>query len=215
MLDEVFARNPDGIPVTLHFRLTCDREDLTRLFTCCALGWLHLTDEQVLWSTSNPETAREAFSHLRSAIGRPELRRHVERIRAANGTQEIRLRHDPRLLVRSRRINTRGLRVLRLVIDQAQAFTDWHASNLLSIASRPGSQVVYGVHIVNAGETTALMELVARRNSKRLATRTAVLVYAALTGHVHYLARDGEWCVTVTQVGMLWEHLRRAGERTP
>jgi len=138
MLDEVFARNPDGTPVTLHFRLTCDREDLTRLFTCCALGWLHLTDEQVLWSTSNPETAREAFSHLRSAIGRPELRRHVERIRAANGAQEIRLRHGPRLLV-----------------------------------------------------------------------------YAALTGHVHYLARDGEWCVTVTQVGMLWEHLRRAGERTP
>jgi hypothetical protein len=36
----------------------------------------------------------------------------------------------------------------------------------------------------------------------------------AQRGHAHYLARDGEWCVTAAQVGMLWEHLRRAGERT-
>jgi hypothetical protein len=53
-----------------------------------------------------------------------------------------------------------------------------------------------------------------RRNGKRLATRTAVLLYAALTGHVHHLGRDGEWCITVTQIGVLWEHLRRAGEGT-
>jgi uncharacterized lipoprotein NlpE involved in copper resistance len=46
------------------------------------------------------------------------------------------------------------------------------------------------------------------------ANGTAALVYAALTGHVHYLASDGEWCVTVTRAGMLWEHLRKAGEET-
>lgn len=62
--------------------------------------------------------------------------------------------------------------------------------------------------------TSDMPQLGARRNGRAIWVRNSILTYVAQRGHAHYLARDGEWCVTAAQVGMLWEHLRRAGERT-
>jgi hypothetical protein len=47
----------------------------------------------------------------------------------------------------------------------------------------------------------------ARRNGRTTWIRLKILAAVAQGGHAHYLARDGEWCVTAQQAGVLWERL--------
>ena len=147
VLTDVFARNPDGTLASPHFRLHSNRDDLTRVLTCCALGWLYLASEPlVLWTTDRYVTARESFYQLADVIdAAPVLRSRVARIRRTNGDQEIRLTDGPRLMMRTRRMSTRGCRVGRLIIDEAGLFKGSQAAELFpAMASVADHQVIYG-----------------------------------------------------------------------
>lgn len=148
VLDEVFARKPDGTVAHPRWPMNHSRrEDLTRLFTCCSLGWLYLASEPlVLWTTHDPATARESFNQLADVIdAAPVLRSRVARIKHANGDQEIRLADGPRLMMRTRNMSTRGYCVSRLILDEADYFTERQAGMLFpAMAGQANHQILYG-----------------------------------------------------------------------
>lgn len=47
-----------------------------------------------------------------------------------------------------------------------------------------------------------------RASGRMIAQRYAIAGAVAMSGHLHLVARDGLWCVTATDIGMLWERLR-------
>ena len=49
----------------------------------------------------------------------------------------------------------------------------------------------------------------ALRAGKATRMRQVLLAELAVSGHVHYLDREGAWCVTGSRIGPLWELLPR------
>jgi len=49
----------------------------------------------------------------------------------------------------------------------------------------------------------------ALRGGKATRMRQVLMAELAVSGHVHYLDREGAWCVTGTRIGPLWELLPR------
>jgi hypothetical protein len=54
----------------------------------------------------------------------------------------------------------------------------------------------------------------AYRGGKVTETRRVLMEGLAASGHVHYLNREGAWCVTSSRIGPLWELLPRPPANT-
>jgi hypothetical protein len=99
-----------------------------------------------MWTTHDHRTARETFNLIASVIeSSPELSRQAAKIKRTNGDQEITLIDGSRLMMRARGTRTSGYTATRLIIHEADSFTERHAAELIpNLAGRVDPQVVYG-----------------------------------------------------------------------
>lgn len=148
-LDLLFAMDANGRSAAFEFAVICSRQNLkTGLFKQAALGWLFITDQQlIVWSAHEFRTAQEAFRDMESLIGDCEwLSRRVLRVHRANGDESIELRTGQRLIFKARTAaGGRGLTGDKVVLDEAFALQAKHMGALLpTLSVRPDPQVVYG-----------------------------------------------------------------------
>lgn len=148
-LDLLFAMNRQGKSAAFEFAVICARQNLkTGFFKQAALGWLFLTDQQlIVWSAHEFRTAQEAFRDMENMIGgSPWLSKRVKKVSYAAGSEGIELRSGQRLIFKARTSSGgRGLTGDKVVLDEAFALTPAHMGALLpTLAVRPDPQVVYG-----------------------------------------------------------------------
>lgn len=148
-LDLLFAMDSRGKSAVFEFGVICARQNLkTGLFKQAALGWLFLTDQQlVVWSAHEFTTAAEAHRDMASLIQNcPPLARHVENVYWGSGTKSIELKTGQRLVFKARTASGgRGLTGDKVVLDEAFALRADHMGALLpTLSARPDPQIVYG-----------------------------------------------------------------------
>lgn len=148
-LDHLFAMKRDGRVAAMEFAVICSRQNMkTGLFKQAALGWLFVTEEQlVVWSAHEFSTAQEAFRDMATLIESCSLLdRKVKQIHRGNGDEAIELLGGARLKFKARtKGGGRGLSGGKVVLDEAYALKPEHMGALFPLLSaQPDPQVVYG-----------------------------------------------------------------------
>lgn len=138
-LDLAFATNAGNRSVAFELAMVACRQNIkTAFFKMCALGWLFLTDQQlIVWSAHEFPTATEAHRDLADLIeGCDAFRRRVKRIYYGNGDQSIELLTGQRMEFKARtRTGGRGLSGDKVVLDEAFALQPAHMGALVPIMS--------------------------------------------------------------------------------
>jgi hypothetical protein len=151
ILDAIFALGPDGYSAAFEIAAICTRQNLkTAAFEMAALGWLFLTDEElVIWSAHLFSTAEKTFAHLEKVISnhKPFHKRLARNgFSHGNGDESIKLKTGGELAFRTRnKDNARGLTGSKVILDEAYALQDQHMGALMpTMAASPDGQVLYG-----------------------------------------------------------------------
>lgn len=154
LLDRIFAIRADGLPAAFSTAVICCRQNLkTGLFKQAALGWIYVTEQQlVVWSAHELPTALEAQRDLVALIERaPALRRRLmpgsnEGVYGGNGQERIEFASGQRIRFRARTLTGgRGLTGDKVILDEAFALQPAHTASLLpTLLTRPEGQVLYG-----------------------------------------------------------------------
>jgi hypothetical protein len=161
-LDALFALSPNPlISAAFEFAVIAARQNLkTKLFQMAALGWLFVTDQElVVWSSHEMDTTSEAFDDITHLIeGTPALSRRLDPnfgkdpgIKRGNGKETIKLRptadcpHGQRLKFKARTYSgARGLTGNKIILDEAYALKKVHMGSLPTLSAVTDPQVVYG-----------------------------------------------------------------------
>lgn len=148
-LDMLFGFDKYGKSTAFEFACICCRQNMkTGLFKMAALGWLYITDQNlVVWSAHEFATAMEAYRDMQNLIeGSRFLSKKIKRISGSHGDETIELRTGQRLKFKARtKSGGRGLTGDKVVLDEAFALQPDHMGALLpTLSSRPDPQVVYG-----------------------------------------------------------------------
>lgn len=148
-LDLIFALDKRGKSAAFEFGVVVARQNMkTGLFKQAALGWLFLTDQNlVVWSAHEFSTTQEAFRDLAALIeGCQYLSRRVKRIYRGNGDESIELMSGQRLIFKARtKTGGRGLTGDKVVLDEAFALRPDHMGSLMpTLSVRPDPQLLYG-----------------------------------------------------------------------
>ena len=168
-LNAMFALHPtlrtlSGKVATAAFEFgaVCARQNMkTGLFKQAALGWLFVTDQElVVWSSHEMDTTNEAFEDMVNLImDTPALSRRLDPdfgkdpgIKRGNGKELIKLRpsaecpHGQRLKFKARTHGgARGLTGNKIILDEAYALKKVHMGSLLpTLSAVDDPQVVYG-----------------------------------------------------------------------
>lgn len=179
-LNALFALSPNPlISAAFEFAIICARQNMkTALFQMAALGWLFVTDQElVVWSSHEMDTTGEAFDDIVNLIAdTPQLSRRLDPnfgkepgIKRGNGKELIRLRpsaecrHGQRLKFKARTHGgARGLTGNKIILDEAYALKKVHMGSLLpTLSAVKDPQVVYGSSACHA-DSDVLRALVAR-----------------------------------------------------
>lgn len=184
-LDLLFALNHRGMSAAFEFAVVCSRQNLkTGLFKQAALGWLFLTDQQlIVWSAHEFNTAKEAHRDMANLIeGCHYLDRHVKNIYYGAGSESIELKSGQRLIFKARTASGgRGLSGDKIVLDEAFALRPDHMGALLpTLSVRPDPQLVYGS---SAGlSASAVLRGVRDRGRAQSSSRLAYLEWTSPQG---------------------------------
>ena len=148
-LDHMFGVQKNGKAASFEAAVICCRQNMkTGLFKQAALGWLFITDQNlVVWSAHEFSTAQEAFRDMEILIeGSSYLSSRVKKISRAAGSEGIELTTGQRLKFKARtKTGGRGLTGDKIVLDEAFALTKDHMGALLpTLSVRPDPQVIYG-----------------------------------------------------------------------
>lgn len=148
-LDWIFAVDENGLPAAFEFAIVACRQNIkTGLFKMAALGWLFITDEQlIVWSAHEFDTAAEAHRDLCELIkGCPALDAQVAHYYYGNGSESIELHTGARLIFKARtKGGGRGLSGDKVVLDEAFALQPTHMGALAPLTrTRARPQLVYG-----------------------------------------------------------------------
>ncbi|MFB2571380.1 hypothetical protein [Micrococcus sp. IITD107] len=148
-LDMLFGFDKKGKSTAFEFACICCRQNMkTGLFKQAALGWLYITDQNlVVWSAHEFSTSQEAFRDMEILIeGSTFLSKRVKKINRANGEEAIELRTGQRLKFKARtKHGGRGLTGDKIVLDEAFALQPDHIGALMpTLSVRPDPQLVYG-----------------------------------------------------------------------
>lgn len=162
-LNALFALGPNPmISAAFEFAVVAARQNLkTALFQMAALGWLFVTDQElVVWSSHEMDTTNEAFENIVNLItDTPALSRRLDPdfgkdpgIKRGNGKELIKLRptaecpHGQRLKFKARTHGgARGLTGNKIILDEAYALKKVHMGSLLpTLSAVKDPQVVYG-----------------------------------------------------------------------
>ena len=162
-LNALFALSPNPlISAAFEFAIICARQNMkTALFQMAALGWLFVTDQElVVWSSHEMDTTGEAFDDIVNLIAdTPALSRRLDAnfgkdpgIKRGNGKELIKLKpsaecpHGQRLKFKARTHGgARGLTGNKIILDEAYALKRVHMGSLLpTLSAVKDPQVVYG-----------------------------------------------------------------------
>lgn len=148
-LDMIFGIDKNGKASAFEAAIIACRQNLkTGLFKMAALGWLFITDQNlIIWSAHEFSTAQEAFRDMEILIdGCSALSRRVKKISRASGNEGIELMTGQRLNFKARtKTGGRGLTGDKIVLDEAFALTRDHLGALIpTLSARPDPQVLYG-----------------------------------------------------------------------
>jgi hypothetical protein len=148
-LDLLFAVDRRGKSVAFEFAVICSRQNLkTGLFKQAALGWLFITDQNlIVWSAHEFNTAQEAHRDMAALIeGTPFLAKRLKQVYNGAADKSIELLSGQRLIFKARtHTGGRGLSGDKVVLDEAFALHPPHMGALLpTLSVRPDPQVVYG-----------------------------------------------------------------------
>lgn len=180
-LDALFALHPNDPyrSAAFEFAALCARQNMkTALFQMAALGWLFVTDQElVVWSSHEMDTTNEAFENIVNLItDTPSLSKRLDPdfgkdpgIKRGNGKELIKLRpsaecpHGQRLKFKARTHGgARGLTGNKIILDEAYALKRAHMGSLLpTLSAVKDPQVVYGSSACHP-ESEVLRKLVAR-----------------------------------------------------
>lgn len=148
-LDLIFAVDASSRSAAFEFAVICSRQNLkTGLFKQAALGWLFLTEQQlVVWSAHEFNTAEEAHRDMAALVeGTPFLSKRLKAVYSGAANKSIELKSGARLIFKARtHTGGRGLSGDKVVLDEAFALRPSHMGALLpTLSVRPDPQVVYG-----------------------------------------------------------------------
>lgn len=148
-LDMMFGIDERGKSTAFEAAVIACRQNMkTGLFKQAALGWLFITDQElIVWSAHEFSTAQEAFRDMENLImGSSSLSKRVKQIHRASGSEGIELKNGHRLNFKARtKHGGRGLTGDKVVLDEGFALTPAHLGALLpTLSARPDPQVVYG-----------------------------------------------------------------------
>lgn len=148
-LDHMFAVDRYGKVLSFECCVVCARQNMkTGLFKQAALGWLFITDQQlIVWSAHEFSTAQEAFRDMEALIGgTAALSRRIKKVHRAAGAEAIELTTGQRLKFKARtKSGGRGLTGDRVVLDEAFALQPDHMGALIpTLSAMQDPQVVYG-----------------------------------------------------------------------
>jgi hypothetical protein len=148
-LDLIFAVDRRGKSAAFEFCVVCSRQNLkTGLFKQAALGWLFITDQNlVVWSAHEFNTAQEAHRDMAALIENcAPLSRRLKRVYSGAADKSIELTTGQRLIFKARTATGgRGLSGDKVVLDEGFALHPSHMGALLpTLSVRPDPQVVYG-----------------------------------------------------------------------
>lgn len=151
ILDAIFALGADGHSSAFEIAAICTRQNLkTAVFEMAALGWLFLTDEQlIVWSAHEFRTSEKTFAHLERVIsGYPPFHKRLRKngFSHGNGDEAIKLKSGAELQFSTRtKGGGRGLTGDKVILDEGFALRRQHMGALLPImAAVPDGQVLYG-----------------------------------------------------------------------
>lgn len=151
-LDLIFAQTALDKSAAFEAAVVACRQNIkTALFKMCVLGWLYITDQElIIWSAHEFSTTSEAHRDLAELIENCDpLRRRVKGILYGHGYQNIELLTGQRVEFKARtRTGGRGLSGDKTVLDEAFALQPAHMGALLPIMSARSvhgdPQVLYG-----------------------------------------------------------------------
>jgi hypothetical protein len=149
LLDDTFAIDKNGRSVAFEVAaIACRQELKTGFLKLAALGWLFVTDQElVVWSAHEFRTSQEAFRDLSAIIeGSDMLTRRVKKIYSGTGDESVELMSGARLIFKARTSGGgRGLTGHKVILDEAFALQPEHMDALLpTLLAVPDPQVVYG-----------------------------------------------------------------------
>lgn len=152
-LDLLFAVGENGLPASFAFCVICCRQNLkTGFLKQAAIGWLFVTDEQlIVWSSHEMDTTRLAHTEIQQLItDTPALSKRLPRtpnqgIYDANGQERIELDTGQVLRFKARTLSGgRGLSGDKVILDEGFALKPAMMGALLpTMTARPHGQVVY------------------------------------------------------------------------
>jgi hypothetical protein len=179
-LDMTFGVDRNGRSVAFESAVIAARQNLkTAFLQMCALGWLAITDQQlIVWSSHELDTTKEAHRDLSNLIENyPPLRRRLAPGRTngiKSGNNEIIIEFRPsaecpngqRIKFKARtQSGGRGLTGDRVVLDEAFGLQPAHMGSLMpTLSARPDPQLVYGSSACRP-ESAVLRKLVDRGRS--------------------------------------------------
>lgn len=148
-LNMMFGVDKSGKAAAFEAGIICCRQNMkTGLFKQAALGWLFITDQElVIWSAHEFATAQEAFRDMENLIGStPALSRRIKKTFNSASNTSIELKTGQRLNFKARTsTGGRGLTGDKVVLDEAFALTRQQLGALIpTLSARPDPQVVYG-----------------------------------------------------------------------
>lgn len=148
-LDHMFGIDQSGKATAFEVGIIACRQNLkTGLFKQAALGWLFVTDQElIIWSAHEFATAQEAFRDMENLIGgTPALSRRIKKTYNSASNTSIELKSGQRLAFKARTsTGGRGLTGDKVVLDEGFALTRQQLGALIpTLSARPDPQVVYG-----------------------------------------------------------------------
>lgn len=183
-LDMLFGVDKAGQAAAFEFGIVCARQNLkTGLLKQAALGWLFLTDQQlIIWSAHEFPTAAEAHRDLRQIIdGSYFLSRRVRQIYDSSANKSIELMSGARILFKARtHTGGVGLSGWKVILDEAFALVPDHLAAIgPTLSAMPDPQLVYAS---SAGHAASEALRSVRDRGRVGAERLAYLEWCAKRG---------------------------------
>lgn len=147
-LDMLFGKRADGKSAAFEFAAICARQNLkTGFIKQAALGWLFLTDEElVVWSAHEFATTKEAFRDMLALIeGSNWLSRRVLKTYDSSADTSIHMKSGARIAFKARtKTGGRGLSGRKTILDEGFALRGAHMGSLIpAMSAMPDPQVIY------------------------------------------------------------------------
>jgi hypothetical protein len=216
-LDLAFALDANNRSVALELAMIACRQNIkTAFFKMCALGWLFITDQNlIVWSAHEFPTATEAHRDLADLIdGCDALRRRVKRIYYGNGDQSFEMLSGQRMEFKARtRTGGRGLSGDKVVLDEAFALQPAHMGALFPIMS---AKSMHGDPQLFYGSSAGLEDSVVLRGVRdRGRAGDPGLIYVEWTDDLPGECREPSCDHKVDREGCRLDDVRRIARANP